>query len=383
MKKDSNWHQTDAHPMVARLEKWGRKLFYNIVSFGDTILNSSELSMVSPSPSLTSIQKLLLIKEPYRMGDLFQITPILRALKTEFPHLKIGLVIQDRNVSVFKNNPYVDDLFLYKKREINHAPWKIFNFLSQIRSKHYEMAVTLETERVHLTNDLIALLSKAPIRIRYDGLYLGDSVSNAFYNLLIPFDQSLIHEVDKNYSVLKSLGLKLKDRSLQFTCSLLELEKAENTIKRIREKEGTPPNSKRVLIHPGSYKLENRWPLKNYIEVGNTLRKKGILVLFSLGPSEQEWKEEIDPYGFSILTNLNLGETGAVMKSCDLVLSNDTGMMHLASACGIKTIALFGKTDPNRWKPPGENTIALQSEDKNISSIKLEKVIEPILEKFR
>ncbi len=371
MKKDSHWHEEKEGSLLAPLEKWGRKLFAAIIAL---LLEREKVPCATLH--LSSFKSILLIKEPYRMGDLFQITPALKALKIQFPQIKIGLVVQDRNGDVFKNNPHVDDLFLYKKREINWAPWKIFKFLSHIRSKKYEIAVTLETERTHLTNDLIALFSGVPFRVRYEGSCLGDSLSNAFYTVLVPFNSKEPHEVDKNSGVLKSLGLRFKDKNLEFICSPAEIERGKGVLKNLYGNEGIP--SKIVLIHPGSYKIENRWSLKNYMEVAHALTKNGVNVLFALGPSELEWRNQITSQNFPVIVGESLGVMGAIMQSSRLVFCNDTGILHLASACDVPTVALFGKTDLKRWKPPQKTTRAIQTKDKEISSISADHALREI-----
>src|SRR3989344_2540481 len=151
-KKDSHWDERVEHRWAGKAETWGRKAFYKLASlFGR--------SGTAQPFSLDKIDRLLLIKEPYRMGGLFQITPALRALKDYKPSLYIGLVIQDRNRPVFEDTPHVDRIFLYRKREFSRNPFKAASLIGDIRSGRFDAAVTLETERTHLTNDLIAYFS--------------------------------------------------------------------------------------------------------------------------------------------------------------------------------------------------------------------------------
>ncbi|MCK4235571.1 MAG: hypothetical protein KAX38_00535, partial [Candidatus Krumholzibacteria bacterium] len=75
-----------------------------------------------------------------------------------------------------------------------------------------------------------------------------------------------------------------------------------------------------------------------------------------------------------VLSCPSVGFLGSVMKMASLTICNDTGIMHIAGAVGARCIALFGPTDPSRWKPVGENVTALRSNDACIESIGVDEV---------
>ncbi|OGR87319.1 MAG: hypothetical protein A3A86_04160 [Elusimicrobia bacterium RIFCSPLOWO2_01_FULL_60_11] len=306
------------------------------------------------------------------MGDLFQVTPTLRALKNWRKDIILGLVIQDRNLPVFRDNPRLDRLHVYRKRELNGAPWKIFSFLRGIRREKYDLAVTLETQRTHLTNDLIALFSGAPYRLRQDGAPFGNPGSNAFYNLLSPVDGGAAHQVDKNFSVFAPYGIRLENRSLEFFVPDDDLASAKEILQAL----GAPLPS--IAIHPGSYKLANRWPLASYLGVAQVLRDKGMKGVFVLGPSESDWRGEIEKAGFPVVSGVSITEMAGIFRLSGAVLCNDTGVMHIAGAVGARTVALFGRTEPDEWKPPGDAVRFLRAPDKNIASIPAERVLEAL-----
>lgn len=368
-KKDSVWDETVSHPFAGKLERWGRKFFYRLASF-------CIKKRIPVDLSLQKIERILIIKEPYRMGDLLQITPALRALRKNFPQMNIGLVIQDRNYEIFKNNPDINEIFLFEKRKFNRFPWKIGGFLMKIRQRKFDLAVTLETERTHLTNDLIAYFSGAPYRMRYDGTFLGNADSNAFYDVLSPTDGSLVHEVDRNFGVFKPFDLQFEDRSLVLKISKEDINSAKEIIKSTLTTHDSQLTTGFIVIHPGAYKINNRWPLENYFEVSHKLQNRGKAVLFIIGPAETDWEERIKNQGFPVVSKISLSEMAGIFCLSQCILCNDTGVMHIAGAIGTKTVALFGETDPLRWRPHGEWVKTVQSPDKKISSIKVEEVLE-------
>lgn len=372
MKRDSIWDETVDRPFIGKIERYGRKLIYRLSTL---FIKSPSVSRIS----LKDVRRLLIIKEPYRMGDLMQITPLLRALRKNFPALHIGLVVQDRNKPIFETNRNVNDLFLFEKRKFNSNPFMFVEFMKRIRAKCFDLAVTLETQRTHLTNDLIAYYSGASLRMRYDGNAFGFPESNIFYNLLVPFDFSAVHEVDKNFGVFKYFGLELENRSLFLDIPEKNIESAIKIVKAILAAYRIPLAASFTIIHPGAYKINNRWPLKNYIEVAKKLKEHGETVLFILGPSESGWEQNIVKEGFPVVSNISLLELGGILKLSKTVLCNDTGIMHIASAVGAKTVALFGETDPLQWKPPGEHVRVIQRPDKRIEKIELQEVFKTLI----
>src|SRR5581483_4257866 len=122
LSKDPSWREEVTRPWAGKWERMGRTVLYRLAQALVPRRDPAEFS-------LASARKILLIKEPYRMGDLMQITPTLRALKNQLPQVHLGLLIQDRNQPIFQNNPNIDRLFVYRKKDFNARPWKILAFL--------------------------------------------------------------------------------------------------------------------------------------------------------------------------------------------------------------------------------------------------------------
>ena len=116
-----------------------------------------------------------------------------------------------------------------------------------------------------------------------------------------------------------------------------------------------PPGSGlRILIHPGAGKKPNRWPAERFGEVGEALRAEGHSVATCSGPGEIGLLGAMDRAAgrpFPRLPGLGLRELAAAFAAADLVLVNDTGVLHLAAASAPAVLALFGPTDPELWCP--------------------------------
>jgi heptosyltransferase III len=151
--------------------------------------------------------------------------------------------------------------------------------------------------------------------------------------------------------------------------SLLRNKTAGATLKQIRPPtttfEGRQAHRKPVIIHPGSGGKEKCWHLDNFVSIAETLTREGIEVVFLLGPAEMERfdsqaKAKIGTAA-KLLTNLSLTDVLAVLSNAGGYAGNDSGITHLSAALGVRTIAVFGPTDPAVYGPVGPAVTILQS----------------------
>lgn len=112
-----------------------------------------------------------------------------------------------------------------------------------------------------------------------------------------------------------------------------------------------------VVLHPGSGGLHKCWHLENFLAVAQKLISKGFEVVFLLGPAEQERfsPSVIDDMKKTAkcLTDLSLTQVLWVLSCSDGFIGNDSGITHLAAGLGVKTIAVFGPTNPALYRPTG------------------------------
>jgi ADP-heptose:LPS heptosyltransferase len=113
-----------------------------------------------------------------------------------------------------------------------------------------------------------------------------------------------------------------------------------------------------VLLHPGSGGKQKLWTVAGWLSVINKLSAHPNIRLALLqGPADagivRHLRSGLESISLLILANWQLGRLAALLSEADLYLGNDSGITHLAAACGAPTIALFGPTDPKVWGPQG------------------------------
>jgi heptosyltransferase-3 len=134
----------------------------------------------------------------------------------------------------------------------------------------------------------------------------------------------------------------------------------------IMAENGVMPTTKAIIIHPGSGGAHKCWHLDNFLAVARMLGKEGTDAVFLLGPAEMErfGPSVIDDMRAAgkVLTDLSLSDVLAVLSCSRAFLGNDSGITHLAAALGIKTVAVFGPTDPAIYRPIGPAVTILQND---------------------
>lgn len=121
-----------------------------------------------------------------------------------------------------------------------------------------------------------------------------------------------------------------------------------------------------TVLHPGSGAREKCWPLESFLELATRLREAGGQARIMTGPVEAErWTAQerahlaADPQ--NVVEGCSLPEAAEHIAAADRYIGNDSGISHLAAALGVPTVAIFGPTDPDRWRPLGPKVIVARS----------------------
>lgn len=121
-------------------------------------------------------------------------------------------------------------------------------------------------------------------------------------------------------------------------------------------------DSGRIWIHPGSGSVRKNWPLARFVALNGMLVADGLRPTFILGPAEEELLQRLSALGESIETRIPETLTGLAetLREGAGYVGNDSGVSHLAAFLGLSTVAVFGPTDPRRWRPVGPKVAVVQ-----------------------
>jgi ADP-heptose:LPS heptosyltransferase len=289
------------------------------------------------------------------MGDTLMTTPALRLIKKHHPDWQVTYsTISASNYELLKENPYIDNLKYYplKAAGLVNGPWHI---LSTFYGK-YSISLTFYPSN-RSSYSLFALLTGARRRIGHTYLHCNASQLNWLKNQTIREDP-MLHCVEQNVRLLSFLGIQcLHDEIPSMEIFLTPEEKKQGL-----EFRKAIPGDKVIGIHAGTSTFKNqekrRWPKECFSKLIDQIPSHHFILF---GTKEEEEVNRFIQSNVSqndrvtIVSDKPLREAIAIIENCDAFLSNDSGLMHIAAAMNVPTLALLGPTNPafiHPWKTP-------------------------------
>jgi ADP-heptose:LPS heptosyltransferase len=313
-------------------------------------------------------KRILIIRQHNQMGDMVLAIPAFRAVKESVVGCKLGVVTSMINRDVLVNNPYVDYLYVYQKKN----PFSILSMIFAMRRVGFDLVIVLNTVSFSFTSAVLALLSGARLRVGSSTQAFGTRIGSSFYNLELPLpsEEELLamNETEHNLYPLASLGITTDDLSPL-------IAPPEGSKKWADELVAEYGRSGEIIIvvHPGAGKKENIWHPEKFAAVVDRIHKKKPTCLFVVqGPRDEGTVETFTravAMRSNVLAKRSIGDIAAVMKRAHLVLCNDTGTMHVSCAVGASTLAIFGPTGSKRWAPKCGNLYTIQAPDGRLQSL--------------
>jgi ADP-heptose:LPS heptosyltransferase len=283
------------------------------------------------------------------LGDAILATPAIEALKRTLPETKLTVLCRPVAFAVFDGNPYVDELITDDAPWWSAAPvsgslnlryWK--RYLRAVRRlcrDQYDVIVDLRGDLRHLV--LFGLFTRPRILLGYD------RNGGAVVLSVCPRYERDTPEIDKKLLLLRPLGVN----GIRPAASIWVRPDEIDAARQLAEARGV--RSPLVLMDPGAKSVQ-RWPQEQFAEVARSLRAKtGQPVLVSAGPAYARLAQEVArTAGYEatrLVGELSIRQLIGVVAVADLVISADTGILHIAAAVGSPSVGVFGPTDPRRF----------------------------------
>ncbi len=290
------------------------------------------------------ITNILLIK-PGAIGDLLQLTPVIRVLKRKFPDARISLIVSaPATASLFRHNPYVHETIVFDKKGEHRSVSALLGLWWKLRCARYDMV--LNFQRSNIKAWLLA--------------------SAAFPCRVLVYHKAkdrVVHAVVNHLETVASLGIDANDVELDLFTSETEEDFADKLFfsSGLTEK-------KVVALNPGASNRIKCWSPGSFARLADRLADdldaRAIIVG---GTEDRDLADEIcsgmrhNP--IDLVGKVTLLQLGAVLKRCSLLVSGDTGPLHLATAVRTPVIALFGAIDPRRTGPVGQTHMVIRHEE--------------------
>jgi heptosyltransferase-2 len=259
-------------------------------------------------------------------------------------------------VPFFENSEHIDQLLIYDDKGRHKGILGKFRLARDLKKYHFDAAILLQNA---FEAALIAFLSNIPLRIGYN---------TDVRQLLLTHAVSCTNEIKKKHQtdyyldILRGIGIKEDNRALYLKLDQKDRFRAEKILLEQRLSLG----DKIIGINPGAtYGPAKQWPLDRYAHLADNIQAftKGRVIIFG-GPNDKDLGEKISqemhhcPIDLSGKTSL--GEAMALIEKCDLFITNDSGLMHVAAALDVPLVAVFGSTNSVTTGPLSQNSRIVQ-----------------------
>lgn len=302
----------------------------------------------------------ILIRGVNWIGDAIITIPAVMSIRRAFPDAHISLLVKPWVSEIFKESPDIDEIILYD----DSFKWFTgkLKLAKKLRGKTFDKAILLQNA---FDAALITWLSGIPERIGYKRDGRGLLLTKA-----VPVEKDILqqHQVYYYLNLLKSAGIEPSETQPYLYLTDDERQSARNLLSSCFTADKGPL----IGINPGAtFGSAKRWPPERFaeliIKVINELN--GRVIIFG-SPSEIEIADEIiteinrlkirlkiEQIGSRILVmagKTDLRGLAALISECDVLVTNDSGPMHMASALLVPIVAIFGSTDKTATGPYGE-----------------------------
>ncbi|MEW6088955.1 MAG: glycosyltransferase family 9 protein [bacterium] len=302
---------------------------------------------------LKSIKKILVINLG-GIGDVLLSLPALKALRKFYPQAEIYGLFNYRSCDLVKGLPYFNKIVIF---DIEYGGliffkniFTSFKILLILRREHFDLAINMRT----IVSEKSAEKMKFIFNIINPKIKAGRDTDGkgCFFDIKIP--ETLIgkkYEMEYDIETIKALGTDVSDKNIDFQI----VEETANKINELLKKEGIFAEDVLIGIHPGGMPTR-RWPVENFskaaIEINNIFKCKFII---TGGKDDLYLADELKKMAglkmIDMTGRLDIKELGALIKRCNVYISNDTGPMHMAAVLKTPLIAIFGPGDLTRFDP--------------------------------
>ncbi|MFH1581295.1 MAG: lipopolysaccharide heptosyltransferase II [Pseudomonadota bacterium] len=296
--------------------------------------------------------KRLLIRSTNWIGDAVMTTPAIRAIRKNFPYAQISILTKSWAVPVFESSPYIDNILIYDDSGKHKGLSGKLRLAKGLKQYGFDAAIMLQNA---FEAALITFFAGIPCRIGYNtdarGFLLTHSVT------CTPQIKKM-HQTGYYLGILQGVGLEADGLGLDLVVD----KKYQKRAAKILEEHGISRADRLVGINPSAtFGPAKQWFPERYAALSDKIHEVfGAHILLFGGPGDRELGVRISQMmkhpPVDLCGKTDLGEAIGLIKECDLFITNDSGLMHVAAALDIPLIAIFGSTNPVTTGPQSQRS---------------------------
>lgn len=290
--------------------------------------------------------KKIIVFRALQLGDMLCVIPAMRALRDAFPDAQITLAgLPWAKAFVERFSDYFDDFIHFPGYpglpEQPVRPQELLTFLQNVQVRRYDLALQMQGNGT-VVNPLVELFgARYTAGFCYPGHY---SQQNGLF-LTYPEE---IHELERHLRLMNFLGIPSRGRFLEFPLTerdFVDLDEASLPL----------VDSNYVCVHPGSRGSYRQWPPKYFARLADFCHEQGLSVVITGTQAEMPIVEEVMKHmehpAINAAGRTSLGAIGALIRNAFMLISNCTGVSHIAAALRVPSIVISMDGEPERWGP--------------------------------
>ena len=282
------------------------------------------------------------------LGDIVHAIPAAAALRRAHPGARIDWAVDARHSELLELVPVLD-----RRVPISTGgAWSVLAAVRELRKYTYDVALDLQGL---LKSAVLARLSGAKRVVGFPSALLRERTARPFYTETA--GEAAPHVIHKNLSALTALGVRVAD--VEFPIE----DRRPAVVAEARSRLGIGGGERFALLNPGAAWPNKRWPPVYFAEVARALRSRHALQSLVLwGPDERALAQGIvdaSEGSAAVSPETAIADLVSLSKAAALMVSGDTGPMHIAAAAGTPIVGIFGPTDPGRNGPWAEDDLSV------------------------
>ena len=336
-------HTVDRY--LRALSQWGIPLGDPSIKLGDQREGRHPLASGKP--------KNIIVVQSAFLGDSLLTLPLVRQIKASFPEARLTVLTLESTAEIFRGGKWVDEIILDHKRGEHRGISGLWALARGLKAKRFDLAIVPHRS---LRSALLAWLSGVPERIGFTS-----SAGSFLFTRTVMFAWPM-HDLERNLALMLPLspGLALSPSESIY----ISPEPSEALDRRLREA-GVGSTQEIVGVHPGSAWPTKRWLSSRFAEICRRFKADGFAVVLVGGPQDKQLCLEIAAASGAVdwAGKTDLRELKSLMGRFRMFITNDSGPMHIATAAGVPTLAIFGPTTRELgFFPYGSDHRVLESE---------------------
>jgi 3-deoxy-D-manno-octulosonic-acid transferase/heptosyltransferase-1 len=308
----------------------------------------------------------ILIVKLSAIGDVIHALPSLTALRKLYPDAHITWVIEEAAADLIVGHPDLDRVLVssrkawledFRQGKIRRASRGFRMFVRELRDRHYDIVIDFHGL---LKSAVIVALSSGERKIGYNSI---QESSGLFYNERIPEDMSK-HAVDRYLDFIRYLNgnTKLPD-PVQFRIPIDNANRRR--VEALLMEHGLDSDQPFVAVNPLALWETKLWSAEKFAQLSDRIiHELGVPVVLTGAKSEDTGTilQKMRSVPVDLGAKTSLRDLAALYERASVLVTTDSGPMHIAAAMGTPVIALFGPTDPTRTGPYGEGHTVIRKD---------------------